>query len=90
LTVCFGTAKTLLIDKSILCKYKMRITEITQTIKPMKPKPPMTMPQARINGLKQNVERERQQLAAERIRQQTQRETERKKKQQQTIAKSSS
>jgi hypothetical protein len=43
----------------------MRIAEI-QTIKPIKPKPPMTPAQARLNSLTQNVERDRQALKTER------------------------
>lgn len=41
----------------------MRINEIINTIKP---KPPMTPAQARINSLKQGVQRSQQQLQAER------------------------
>jgi hypothetical protein len=44
----------------------MRIAEVLAPIKPIKPKPPMTPAQARINGLKQSVERSRKQLKAER------------------------
>jgi len=40
----------------------------------IKPKPPMTPAQTRINGLQQNVERSREQLKAERERQRQQRE----------------
>lgn len=50
----------------------MRIHEIA--IKPIKP---LTPQQARINNLKQNVERDRQQLQAERDRQRKQRDAER-------------
>ncbi len=57
----------------------MRIYELV--IKPIKPKPPMTLPQARIHGLKQGVERSKQQLQAERDRQRHQRENERRQKQ---------
>jgi len=46
-----------------LRKYKMRIAEIINTIKP---KPPLTPAQARLNSLKQNVERDRQALKTER------------------------
>ncbi len=49
----------------------------------IKPKPPTTPAQARINSLKQGVERSREQLHAERERQRQQREAERKRKQQQ-------
>ena len=58
----------------------MRIAEL---VKPIKPNPPMTLPQARINGLKQNVERDKQQLQSERDRQRQQRDAERIRKQQQ-------
>lgn len=61
-------------------KYVMRIAEVIQ---PIKPKLPLTLPQARIHGLKQNVEREKQQLQAERDRQRRQRDAERTRKQQQ-------
>ena len=60
-------------------KYLMRIEELV--IKPIKHKPPMTPAQARINSLKQGVERSREQLHAERERQRQQREAERKRKQ---------
>ena len=59
----------------------MRISEIT--LKPIKPKPPMTPAQGRIHALKQNVERSKQQLNTERERQRQQREAERRRKQQQ-------
>ena len=49
----------------------------------IKPKPPLTPEQARVQGLKNNVERDRQQLQAERDRQRRQREAERLRKQQQ-------
>ena len=62
----------------------MRIAEIK--LKPIKPKPPMTLPQARIHGLKQNVERSKQQLDSERERQRQQREAERKRKAQQRLS----
>ena len=62
----------------------MRIAEIT--IKPIKPKPPLNPAQARIAGLKQNVERDRQQLQAERDRQRRQRENERRQRQQRSIS----
>ena len=61
-------------------KYLMRIAEV---IKPIKTKPPMTLPQARIHGLKQNVERDKKLLQAERDRQRQQRDAERLRKQQQ-------
>jgi hypothetical protein len=55
-------------------KYTMRINELI--IKPIKPKPPMTLAQARIHGLKQGVERSKQQLKTERDRQRQQRDAE--------------
>jgi hypothetical protein len=62
-------------------KYLMRIYELVKA--PIKPKPPMTLPQARIHGLKQGVEQSRQRLKQEQERQRQQRENERKRKQQQ-------
>jgi hypothetical protein len=62
----------------------MRISELN--IKPIKPKPPMTLPQARINGLKQNVERDKQRLQQEREQQRQQRDAERKRNQQRKAA----
>ena len=56
----------------------MRIAEL---VKPIKPKPPMTLPQARIQGLKKGVERSREQLKQEQERQRQQRENLRKQKQ---------
>jgi hypothetical protein len=62
-------------------KYSMRIKEIaTKSINSFSPFPP---DKARINALKQSVERSREQLKVERERQQTKREAERKRKQQQ-------
>ena len=62
-------------------KYFMRIKEITtKSINPFGPVPP---DKARINALKQSVERTREQLKVERERQQKQREVERKQKLQQ-------
>jgi hypothetical protein len=58
----------------------MRIAEL---VKPIKPKPPMTLPQARIHGLKKNVERDKKLLQAEHDRQRQQRDAERIRKQQQ-------
>jgi len=43
----------------LLRKYKMRITEITNTIKP---KPPMTPQQAQLAGLKRNMEQDKLRL----------------------------
>jgi hypothetical protein len=57
----------------------MRIFELVK--KPIKPKPPMTLPQARIPGLTQGVEQSRQRLKQEQERQRQQRETQRKQKQ---------
>jgi nicotinic acid mononucleotide adenylyltransferase len=56
----------------------MRIFEV---IKPIKSKAPMTPAQARINSLKQGVERSRQQLKSERERQRQQRDAEQMRKQ---------
>ena len=62
-------------------KYFMRIKEITtKSINAFGPVPP---DKARINALKQSVERTREQLKVERERQQKQREVERKQKLQQ-------
>lgn len=55
----------------------MRIYEISNTIKP---KPPPTPAQSRVQALKGNVERARTALQAERDMQQQQRDTERKRK----------
>ena len=57
----------------------MRIYELV--IKPIKPKPPMSLAQARINGLKQGVERSKQQLKTEREIQRQKRDNERRKNQ---------
>ena len=57
----------------------MRIFELV--IKPIKPKQPMSIAQAKIHGIKQGIERSKQQLKAERERQRQQRENERWKKQ---------
>jgi hypothetical protein len=62
----------------------MRIAELI--IKPIKPKPPLNPAQARIASLKNNVERDRQQLQAERDRQRQQRENERRQRQQHSIS----
>jgi len=56
----------------------MRIYELV--IKPIKPKPPMSLAQARIHGLKQRVDASRQQLKAERDRQKQHREAEQRRK----------
>ncbi len=57
----------------------MRITEITdQTIKPS---PPLTPAQARLAGLKRNVEQEKQKLQQERERQRQQSSAEQQRKQ---------
>ena len=50
-------------------------------LKPIKPKPPLTPAQARINSLKQNVQRDKQQLKNEKERQRQQREREQQRKQ---------
>ncbi len=54
---------------------------LDSTIPTIKPKPPMSPAQARINSLKQGVESSKEQLQAERERQQKQREAERTRKQ---------
>ena len=56
----------------------MRIHEITTK----KPKPPLTPAQARINALRLNVQRTKDQLSAEILRQRQQRDNERKHKEQ--------
>ena len=58
----------------------MRIEEVIAQIKP---KQPLTPAQSRLKALKQNVERSRQQLQAERDRQRRQRDAERQRKLQQ-------
>jgi hypothetical protein len=57
----------------------MRIEELV--IKPVKSKPPMTLPQARIHGLKQGVEQSRKRLKQEQESQRQKREAERRQKQ---------
>ena len=57
----------------------MRIYELV--IKPIKPKPPMSLAQARINGLKQGVKRSQQQLKTEREIQRQKRDNEQRKNQ---------
>jgi hypothetical protein len=57
----------------------MRIYELVT--KPIKPKAPMSLPQARIHGLKQGVERSKLQLKQEREWQRQQREAEQLRKQ---------
>ena len=83
------------IHARLLCQYKygmnsiavgpVRVDEdealLDSTSKTIKPKPPMTPAQARINALKQGVERSKDQLHAERERQRQQREAERRRKQ---------
>ena len=66
----------------------MRIYELV--LKPIKPRPPLTPAQARIQGLKNAVDRNKQQLRNERERQKQQREQERKRKQQQARSKPTS
>ena len=67
----------------------MLITEITEnSLKPIKPKPPLTLPQARIAGLKQNVAQGRQRLQREKDSQRQQRSAEQKKKQRQRVSQS--
>ena len=62
-----------------LRKYTMRFYEFAT--KSIKPKPPLTTAQAKINALKQSVENSRRQLQAERERQRREREAERTRKQ---------
>ena len=83
------------IHARLLCQYKygmnsiavgpVRVDEdealLDSTSKTIKPKPQMTPAQARINALKQGVERSKDQLHAERERQRQQREAERRRKQ---------
>jgi len=66
----------------------MRIYELV--LKPIKPCPPLTPAQARIQGLKNAVDRDKQQLRTERERQRQQREQERRRKQQQARSTSAS
>jgi len=56
----------------------MRIAELF--LKPVKPKPPQTPAQARIAGLKQTVDRDRQRLEQEREAQRRQRKAEQERK----------
>jgi hypothetical protein len=91
-TVVFADSTT---HARLLCQYKygmnclaaspVRVDEtdalLDSTLQPIKPKPPMTPALARINALKQGVERSREQLHAERERQHKQREAERTRKQ---------
>ena len=93
-TVVFADSTT---HARLLCQYNygmnciaaspLRVDEddtlLDNTIHPIKPKPPMTPAQARINALKQGVERSKDQLHAERERQHRQREAERTRQQQQ-------
>ena len=67
----------------------MRITEIAEnSIKPIKPKPPLTLPQARIAGLKQNVVQGRLRLQQEKDRQRQQSSTEQQRKQRVRVSQS--
>ena len=61
--------------KTLLIKYFMRIFELV--LKLIKPKPPMSLAQARLDGLKQRVDKSKQQLQTERDRQRQQRDNER-------------
>ena len=56
----------------------MRIAELF--LKPIKPKPPLTLSQARIAGLRQIVDRDRQRLEQERETQHRQRKAEQERK----------
>jgi len=60
-------------------KYCMRIYELV--LKTIKPRPPLTPAQARIQGLKNRVDRDKEQLQNERELQRQQREQERRRKQ---------
>ena len=66
----------------------MRIYELV--LKPIKPRPPLTPAQARIQGLKNAVDRDKKQLRNERERQKQQREQERRRKQLQARSTSAS
>jgi len=66
----------------------MRIYELV--LKTIKPRPPLTPAQARIQGLKNAVDRDKQQLQNERERQRQQREQERRRKQLQARSKPTS
>ena len=57
----------------------MRITEIINPT--IKPRPPLTPAQARLAGLKRNVEQDKQQLQQERERQRQQRSAEQQRQQ---------
>ena len=56
----------------------MRIYELI--LKPIKPKPPLNLAQARLQGLKQNIERSRKNLKSEQERQHQQRQVQQKRK----------
>ena len=60
---------------------------IVEIIKAIKPRKPLTPNQLRVQNLKQQVERSRQQLAGERDRQRRQREQERLRKAQASVGK---
>ena len=90
-TVVFADSTT---HARLLCQYKygmncmaaspVRVDEANALLdNTIKPKPPMTPAQARLNALKQGVERSKEQLHAERERQHKQREAERTRQQQQ-------
>jgi hypothetical protein len=74
-----GKRKTVLMHKQWVSKYMMRIKEITEKL--IKPVAPLTPEKARINALKQSVDRSKEQLNTERERQHDKREAERKSKQ---------
>ena len=80
------------IHARLLCQYKYGMNSIAKSPvqtneevddNTIKPKPPLSPAQAKIKGLKKNVERDRQRLQAERDRQRRQRDAERLRKQQQ-------
>ena len=90
-TVVFADSTT---HARLLCQYKYGMNSIAASPvrvdedealldNTIKPKPPMSPAQARINSLKQGVERSKEQLHAERERQHKQREAERKRQHQQ-------
>ena len=90
-TVVFADSTT---HARLLCQYKYGMNSIAASPvrvdedealldNTIKPKPPMSPAQARINSLKQGVERSKEQLHAERERQHKQREAERTRQQQQ-------
>jgi len=81
--------KTLLLLKLHSSKYVMRITEIIEnSLKPIKPKPPLTPAQARVAALKQNVAQGRLRLQQEKDRQRQQSSAEQQRKQRLRVSQS--